>query len=543
MGRIYKFIAVLMILLLPLEFAATASADWFGSALGGSITSASNNSSGYYQTQGEDIYTLGGGDIQFSTAGSNVQLFSIAPPSINIGCSGIDAEFGGIALMGQNIINAFKEIMTGAATTIIPFVFNMALGTFCKQCQSILQQIESVANKLNGMNFNSCQAGEALGNLADSELSRLTNTNMQNGSYSSYYDATNATTSSPNSAITTFAGYVNSATTFLGNIGQCAQQVNVTEQGAVSCGQYKANQKFFTGSFLRAVAVNAHIGLIQGTQPGSGGWDGVLGMIRGSVTGDFYGFSMADGTQKVEFIAPNPTQGAEGSTGAWRALLEGGEMTEMTLAQTEAGQPVPANPAGTSKICFPGYQNIFLYYLDEIAVNMFNVPSGVVGSNLDSGWGCGSGYSGVASYLNQFGVATTFTPAAQAAFLTSSTLPLSLILKLAYVNGDYTILTAPAKVMAYGAEFRLLSTISQGINNYGGHNLLASGGKQTMNYKKQLSSEISTVQKKYRYSLDKLNNATMFVSSYLPTLQRAWIGALQNAGMYGAMTFGSGGGQ
>ncbi|MHB1661417.1 MAG: conjugal transfer protein TraH [bacterium] len=302
-SKLSKFIIVFSLLSMFNAVNVTgvyAFGSWVDNAISGGMTTY-NGGGGYYHSQGQDIYTLGYSRVRFGTEPGSVSLFTIAPPTLSMGCSGIDAMWGGFSMISGAEL---QKIMQNIISVAIPFAFNMALGVLCKQCEAIMNQIESIANKLNGLNFNSCRSMEQASNLATQTLNGMMNSNQSSGQTNNWMSGiSSALTGNSNGTGTTgILGTINGYVTQVNNVmSGCIPSATAYKQygNNATCGSIAADNKFEFGSYLRRAAAHAHLGLIQGTQPNSGGFDGILGVIRGSLTGDLVGFLPSNGNGEL----------------------------------------------------------------------------------------------------------------------------------------------------------------------------------------------------------------------------------------------------
>lgn len=482
---------------------------------------------GEYHTQGDNIYTLGYANLRFNTAGQNLQLFSITPPNFSIGCSGISAEWGAFAMLGQHLMQVLQSIIQSGE--VLVFAFNMVLGVLCKQCESIMNQIESIANKLNGLNFNSCQTAEAMGNLAGAELGDVLNKTGVAGATNAFADSVNTALGNASGAIGTWIGDINTAVNCASTPAAAQALVN---SGFSSCAQKAAAKKFDGGSLLRATLIKAHIGLIGGTTPGSGGANGLIGVLRGMFTGDIVGYlSATTGGPVVRYVPPaSPMSTVAGNSNTlstpFDVLMYG---SQNITSETVKYPPSYTTPTTLYSIveeqpanCFPGLFAYYMFYLQDVESQYFSTPPP---SGLESS--C----SGV-----------TVTPLSSAEiynFVANSTMPVIEILKLAYVNQDQTLVNTAAQAMAAGYAQSLFGNIieSAGANILTAKNIdhqralklwsqyitrmqtvrneLAS---EHANYMKKLSTELST-------------------NHYYANLNKAWVSSLARYGLRGAYNF------
>ncbi len=130
----------------------------------------------YISTQVRGYTTFGGISIK-SNLGGNIRPFTIEAPSFHSGCGGVDVNLGGLSFLSmEQLGEKLKTIMSSAPT----FVFQMALSVLCKDCQSILNQIDSIAESINSLNFDACKAavnyGKAAGDVINNYMSKNDNT-------------------------------------------------------------------------------------------------------------------------------------------------------------------------------------------------------------------------------------------------------------------------------------------------------------------------------------------------------------------------------
>lgn len=521
-----------------IPIALAGPSDFVSSIFNNAYSNVTTQSPSTFASQGENIYSLGYANVDFNSSGENIQLFSITPPSFSIGCSGISARFGAIAMLGSKLLSVLQELISSGEVLI--FAFNMVLGILCKQCQTIMNQIESIANKLNGLNFSSCQAAEAVGNLAGAEVGNYLNKSGVAGATNSWADGMTSALSSVTSTLNTVVGTVSNSVNCLDSL--TPQQVSSGGQGFIDaamqgqCSQWNmASKDFLLGSFLRQSALaHAHLGLIAGTHAGSGGNDMMIAILRGSFTGDIVGFpdQGKNGEPALYYTGPHNVFGDNTNPAAvesaMHALVYGSP--NMPFATIDYGSNNFNQAGGFSStpldqvmssgtICFGGYYPIYLYYMEYVEAQYFN-PSGL--STITMGSSCG--------------VAPTLNTQVADNFVASSTLPVILIAKLAYVYDDPQILNDAAKAMAYGHALKIFTTILSAVDG-------ATGGHKNLFQKKNLAyinffrSQVQGIIEKLRHSYNRSMRGLSYDNQqikYLQNLNQQWISALSNNGLAGA---------
>ena len=149
-----------LIFLILMNFLNVANAsmgkdlEGFFKAMGASSNATMPNA--YKDQQGG--YMSGGG-IMVRGPVENTKLLSLTPPSFKSGCGGIDLHFGGFSyLNSEQLVRMLQKIGSNAQS----FAFSIALQTVSPQIKSTIDQLMALAEDVNNMNINSCNAAAAL---------------------------------------------------------------------------------------------------------------------------------------------------------------------------------------------------------------------------------------------------------------------------------------------------------------------------------------------------------------------------------------------
>ncbi len=110
-----------------------------------------------YQIQGAGYYT--GGNFRARTNIVDVRPLSITPPGIRAGCGGIDIYTGAFSYANTD---QYIALLKAIPSNAIGFAFNLALETMSPAIKGTVDQLQSVLDKINNMNINSCDMGKAL---------------------------------------------------------------------------------------------------------------------------------------------------------------------------------------------------------------------------------------------------------------------------------------------------------------------------------------------------------------------------------------------
>ena len=167
MENLKRFLGALCISAFLVSF---SNASWLSELLDSANISISKESAGYYKTQASGFVSGGSIRIRWNPAGP-IKLFSWRPPSVSVGCNGIDATWGSFSYMNfDQLVEKIKKLSSAAPA----FATQLALSTLCKDCQAILGELESIANMINSINFDACSialnAGRNVGEALNSAI-------------------------------------------------------------------------------------------------------------------------------------------------------------------------------------------------------------------------------------------------------------------------------------------------------------------------------------------------------------------------------------
>jgi hypothetical protein len=198
----------------------------------GTAFSSLTGASGMTSTQAAQVYksasrtSMDLGGVQMHVARSSVNLLSISPPSLSVGCSGISAHFGGFSYISGSQIQQF---ITNIEQGIPGAVLQLAIKLLCPQCEAVLQAMEKLAQDASKIAIDSCHVSSQIAGMAQN--SGLFN-NPQNGNSATNFCAQqqsgsgaqsdslmaelSSACSSANGALNTLSGWANGADSSLG---------------------------------------------------------------------------------------------------------------------------------------------------------------------------------------------------------------------------------------------------------------------------------------------------------------------------------------
>ena len=154
------FILTVMCSMILMNQPATAksvasSMEDFWKDAGGSYSNGTDAQG--YQIQGAGYYT--GGGFRGRAKVIDVRPLSITPPGIRAGCGGIDIYTGSFSYANTD---QYLALLKAIPANALGFAFNLALETISPAIKGTIDQIQSVLDKINAANLNSCDMGKAL---------------------------------------------------------------------------------------------------------------------------------------------------------------------------------------------------------------------------------------------------------------------------------------------------------------------------------------------------------------------------------------------
>jgi len=139
-----------------------------------------------------------GGGIRVRTPTMSVTPLVLRAPRLDAGCAGLDIVFGGFSFLNFEYLVQFLERTLQAAPA---FAFSMALNALCDSCEGILNKLNSLANQINSMNLNSCQAAQLIGSKVGQWVGSILREDVEKGKEESWLHAIDNKLSSFNSLV------------------------------------------------------------------------------------------------------------------------------------------------------------------------------------------------------------------------------------------------------------------------------------------------------------------------------------------------------
>lgn len=147
------FVAVCMLCFCGL-FAGNAAAQGIGSKLNDALDSMSNYTPPSVH-KGARRTIITGGSLSIKMQTGAMGGFAFRPPSVSVGCGGIDGFFGAFSMISkEQIMQALRGIVTGA----IVYAFKLAISTICEKCATWMADIGDLLAEANNWLIDSCGA-------------------------------------------------------------------------------------------------------------------------------------------------------------------------------------------------------------------------------------------------------------------------------------------------------------------------------------------------------------------------------------------------
>lgn len=127
----------------------------FWNDIGGSFSNSSE--AGGYQLQGAGYYT--GGSFTARSKVVSVNPVNITPPGIRAGCGGIDIYTGSFSHINTD---QFIALLKAIPSNALGFAFQLALETMSPSIKGTLDQLQSIIDRINNVNLNSCDLAQGL---------------------------------------------------------------------------------------------------------------------------------------------------------------------------------------------------------------------------------------------------------------------------------------------------------------------------------------------------------------------------------------------
>lgn len=94
------------------------------------------------------------GTLRLRAPISSYQLVNLSRPTLRAGCGGIDMYGGSFTFINAE---QFRQILRQIGANALGYAFKLALASMCKECDSILSDLQDMINATNAMQVDTCK--------------------------------------------------------------------------------------------------------------------------------------------------------------------------------------------------------------------------------------------------------------------------------------------------------------------------------------------------------------------------------------------------
>lgn len=117
------------------------------------------NSTGPESFKGQTMNHYVGGSFSYRVPQKSYQLMSFSPPRISAGCGGIDLYGGAFSFINEDQL---VQLLQNIGNNAVGAIFKLAIDSVSPQLGGVMDYMNDLAQKINALNVNSCQAAEGL---------------------------------------------------------------------------------------------------------------------------------------------------------------------------------------------------------------------------------------------------------------------------------------------------------------------------------------------------------------------------------------------
>ena len=153
MPRVAPALLLLLTLSLLLAPAPAAAAGWVDDWL----VQRTSTPATYFEGQKRGYYSAGSFSARWPS--QNDYPVTVQMPKLSGGCGGIDLFGGGVSFLDFDyLVEKLQRILQSGGAV----AFELALNTLCPECVNAVNNLESIANKLNSMQMDECALSKKL---------------------------------------------------------------------------------------------------------------------------------------------------------------------------------------------------------------------------------------------------------------------------------------------------------------------------------------------------------------------------------------------
>jgi|GEM_PF-6152730 len=262
-----KKVFLLTVVGINLTFATGDMESW-----GNGIINSTGENPAYFSTQTRGYYTLGSQSLRINGQGT-FALAHIELPRLSVGCSGVDALWGGFSFLSdpKYLVAKLKAIGLAAAS----YAFKQGISSLCKDCNEIMDSLESVSDAINNFNLDTCAIGKSIGEESANFLTDAKQANVEQGISKSLLEENDKSNDN------VYADYINNVAATISSYGGTAADAKKLVDDKAAMGSFLA-QAIMKGDKTGEYAKNL-LGIDGET--GEGRFLGVIRYLIGDAIG------------------------------------------------------------------------------------------------------------------------------------------------------------------------------------------------------------------------------------------------------------------
>jgi len=180
----WKRLTAITVITVMLVITASPTTANMGGYLSSLMSQIQNLTPKAYQGQERGYYVGGSASVRWNM--QDPPLVSFTAPRLKVGCSGIDIVWGGFSYLDfKHLVQKLQVILSAAPA----FAFKIALKTLCEACDNVITALENIADIINQLNVDSCQAAKAIGTFIGTEFAKAVGHSQVSGETTSWFTA------------------------------------------------------------------------------------------------------------------------------------------------------------------------------------------------------------------------------------------------------------------------------------------------------------------------------------------------------------------
>ncbi len=138
---------------IPMANAETWLEDFYTQAGAGMNVSAP----GVFESQSSNLIT--GGSLSVRVPPKNIQLYNFNPPSLKMGCGGIDLWAGSFSFVNKA---QFIAYLRNVGQNALGMFFELAVKTMAPEIHSVMTRLQALSQQMNSNSLNACETSKRM---------------------------------------------------------------------------------------------------------------------------------------------------------------------------------------------------------------------------------------------------------------------------------------------------------------------------------------------------------------------------------------------